>query len=255
MKRATNVLFIIFIVLSIILIYGGEESRVKKSQFVGNYFFLPYTESILYIENLSSLVEENQRLKETAFQLQHENIRYKEAEQRRDRVLELFDKLQEYEFIQEDVTVARVIGTSSFANYETLLINLGAQDGIAPDLPVIAENGLVGKVVSVYPSYSVVQSFSNRYFRMGAADARSRVQGIVETDFVGKVYFTKIKVGADLRIGDIIETSRLSSIFPPGIPFGEITNIEQTADELFIRAEIKPFVELAKLEDVAIIKK
>ncbi|MGC9336744.1 MAG: rod shape-determining protein MreC [Candidatus Cloacimonadia bacterium] len=255
MKRAKNVLFIIFLVFSIALMYGGEEARVKKSQFIGNYFFLPYTASILYIENLSSLTEENQRLNELVLQLQYENIRYKEAKQSRDRALQLVDKLQEYEFTQEDVKVARVIGTTTFVNYENLLISLGIQEGITPDLPIIAEDGLVGKLVSAYPSYSVVQSFRNRYFRMGAVDARSRVQGIVETDALGKVFFTKIKVGADLMIGDTIETSNLSSIFPAGIPFGEITSIEQTSNELFVKAEIRPFVELSQLEYVAIVVK
>lgn len=254
MKRANHALFIIFLVLSIILMYGGEEARVKKSQFIGNYFFLPYTASILYIENLSSLTEENQRLKEEVLHLRYENMRYKEAAQSQDRVLQLLDKVQEYEFTQEELAIARVIGTSSFANYETLMIGLGTQDGMAQDLPVIAEDGLVGKIVSAYPSYSIVQSFRNRYFRMGAVDQRSRVQGIVETDPLGKVFFTKIKVGADLRVGDLIETSSLSSVFPPGIPFGEIKAIEQTSNELFVRAEIEPFVELSNLDNVAVIK-
>jgi len=77
----------------------------------------------------------------------------------------------------------------------------------------------------------------------------------VETELNGKIYFEKIKVGSDLKTGDQIVSSKLSSIYPSELPFGKIVEIEQSSEGFFTRAEIEPFVNLANIEAVAIIQK
>jgi rod shape-determining protein MreC len=254
MLNSKNVLFVIFLVISIVFISGGDQDRLNKAQFVGKYFFIPYTASISYFKNLAHISQKNEELKKQLFNLQSKNRQYKEEILRDERLSRLLDAIDSSHNAAAQVEVARVIGTGSFLNYETLSVDIGHNKGIIVNLPVISTQGLIGKTVAVYPNYSVVQTFGSKYFRMGALDSRSRVQGIVEIDFNGKVYLKKIKVGSDLELGDEIVTSKLSAIFPPGISFGKIINIEQTSEGLFAKAEIAPFANLAKVEEVAIIR-
>ncbi|MBC8526804.1 MAG: rod shape-determining protein MreC [Candidatus Cloacimonetes bacterium] len=250
MFNRKNIIFVIFLIISLIFIAGNTEDRITKAQLVGKYFLLPYTASISYFKSLSKLSQKNLELKKELFILQSANRQFKEEILRSARLSNIFD-IQNKRNLQ--IEVARIIGTSSFLNYETLIIDAGKNRDIKINLPVISTQGLVGKTIAVYPTHSVVQTFGSKYFRMGGLDSRSRIHGIVGTDLDGKIYLQKIKVGSDIKLGDKIVTSKLSSIFPPEIPFGKIINIEQTSEGLFTKARISPFVNLANLEDVAII--
>ncbi|MEA2104161.1 MAG: rod shape-determining protein MreC, partial [Candidatus Cloacimonadota bacterium] len=57
-----------------------------------------------------------------------------------------------------------------------------------------------------------------------------------------------------IKIGDKIITSSLSSIYPPGIPLGEIIKISETKNSLFMEAEIQPFVNIEQVEEVGILE-
>jgi rod shape-determining protein MreC len=246
-----NIVFGILLILSILFIIGNNEERIEKAQFVGNTILLPFSSSITYIKNLSNVYQRNNYLQRELFLAQNELRMLKEELSKHKRFEELVENIDisGYEFI-----IADVIGTGSFLNYETLIIDAGKNKNILTNQPVISEKGLVGKVIAVYQNYAVVQTFGNKYFRLGAIDSRSRIHGIVQTELNGKVYFEKIKVGSDLKTGDQIVSSKLSSIYPPELPFGTIVEIEQSSEGLFTRAAIEPFVNLANIEAVAIIQ-
>ena len=247
-----NIVFGILLTLSIFFMVGNNEQRIKKAQFVGNTILLPFSSSITYIKNLSNVYQRNTYLHRELMVTQNELRSLKEELSKLQRFEELVENI---EIADYDFLIADVIGTGSFLNYETLIIDAGKAKGIKANQPVISEKGLVGKVISVYQHYAVVQTFGNKYFRLGAIDSRSRIHGIAETAIQGKVYFEKIKVGSDLKTGDVIVSSKLSTIYPPEIPFGTIVEIEQSSEGLFTRAEIQPFVNLANIEAVAVITK
>ncbi len=251
MTARRNITVGILMIFCVYLIMGNNESRTKKAQVIGNTFFLPLTSSLNYLKNLSDIYENNQYLRRELFLAQNElrQLHQEIKHQQNWEELEANIDLSGYDFIISDV-----IGTGSFLNYETLTIDGGKNKNLEANKPVISEKGLVGKIVAVYPTYSIVQTFGNKYFRLGAIDRRSGVHGILETTLEGKVYFGKIKVGSDLKVDDTIESSKLSSIYPPGIPFGRISRIEQTSEGLFMRAEIAPFVNLSSVESVVVIK-
>ena len=252
MQRANNILFIIFLLISVIFITGNNQNRIEKAQFIGRFFFLPYTSSISYISSLSNLAQKNVELKVKLFSVQTQNRLLSEKILKFGRISSLLDNINDNE---NEIKISYVIGTGSFINFETLSIDADLFDNIKINSPVISTNGLVGKIITIYPSFSVVQTFRNRYFRMGAIDERSRVNGIVETELDGRIYFRKIKVGSNIKVGDKIITSSLSSIYPPGIPLGKIIRISETKNSLFMEAEIKPFVDIEQVEEVGILER
>lgn len=254
MSFRKNLLFYIFLIISIIFISGKSKDREKKAQFVGNYFFLPYTASLTYVNSYKELVEKVFNLEEKIFKLQSTNRNLKATLNRSQEIQNLFatKPLKKNKVID----IAAIIGTGSFFYYQTLMINVGKKNQrIKKDLPVVAFNGLVGKLISVYPTYSVVQTIHNKYFRAGARSIRGRVNGVLETNLHGDLYFHRIKIGSNIDVGDTISTSRLSTIYPPEIPVGEIINIEKTTNNMFLKAKVKPFVDIATTEEVAILSR
>lgn len=251
MQKANNILFIVLLIISIVFISGNNQDRINKAQFVGRYFFLPYTSSISYISSLANLTKKNAELAEKLFAAQMQNRLMSEKILKFNRISSLLDSASENNL---QIRISHVVGTGSFINFETLSIDGDVSENVKKNSPVISANGLIGRITTVYPSFSVVQTFRNRYFRMGAIDERSRVNGIVETELDGRIYFRKIKVGSNIKIGDKIITSSLSSIYPPGIPLGEIIKISETKNSLFMEAEIQPFVNIEQVEEVGILE-
>ncbi|MBN2016662.1 MAG: rod shape-determining protein MreC [Candidatus Cloacimonetes bacterium] len=251
MFNRKNVVFSVLLIVSIFFLIGNNEQRIKKAQFIGNSLLLPFSSSITYIKNLSNVYQRNNYLQRELYLAQNELRMLKVEVSEFQRFEELIDNIEisNYEFL-----IADVVGTGSYLNYETLLVDAGKNRNVQQNQPVISEKGIVGKVIAVYQNYSVVQTFGNKYFRLGAIDSRSRIHGIVETDLNGRSYFEKIKVGSDLKTGDMIVSSKLSSVYPPELPFGKIVEIEQSSEGLFTRAEVEPFVNLANIEAVVIIQ-
>lgn len=247
-----NVVFSVLTIISIVFLIGNNEQRIKKAQFIGNTVLLPFSSSITYIKNLSNVYQRNNYLQRELFLAQNQLRMLKEEVSKLQRFEELVENI---EISQYEILIADVVGTGSYLNYETLLVDAGKNKNVQENQPVISEKGIVGKVIAVYPNYSIIQTFGNKYFRLGSIDSRSRVHGIVETELSGKSYFEKIKVGSDLKTGDVIVSSKLSSVYPPELPFGKIVEIEQSSEGLFTRAEVHPFVNLANIEAVAIIQK
>ena len=57
----------------------------------------------------------------------------------------------------------------------------------------------------------------------------------------------------DVRVGDIIVTSNISTIFPPGLPIGEVTRASRKEHDLFYHIEIKPAADFSKIEEIFLI--
>jgi len=232
---------------------GKSEDRIKKAQFVGSIFFLPYTASLTYVNSYTELVDKVVNLEKRVFKLQSENRVLQEKLERSKRVEDLLDTKVSLD--NEIIEIAEIIGTGSFFYYQTIMINVGLNDSVKKNQPVVAVDGLVGEIVSVYPTYSVVQTFRNKYFRAGAITERGRVNGILETSLHGNLYLRKIKIGCNIDIGDVVTTSKLSTNYPPGIPVGKVISIKKTSNNMFLEAQIEPFVNISTTEEVAVLRK
>ena len=153
---------------------------------------------------------------------------------------------------------ASVIGMTPNNWVQDLIINRGAADGIKEKMPVITYNGaLVGQISQVTANTSRVLLLADVNFVVGGRIERedSRAIGIVKglPDSRDVVIMDQIPWDAQLKEGDLVVTSGLTSAFPKGIPIGRIIRIRQENYGLVQQAEIKPFMNLAPIEEVLII--
>ena len=164
--------------------------------------------------------------------------------------MNLKDKYTEYS------TVPAYIINKDTSNYsDILVINVGANDGIKVDMAVIANEGLVGHVISVTDSTAKVQTLLDTSSAVSSVVGSSRDNIIVRGTLDNKKMLkaTYIPTSASLLEGDRIETSGLGGIYPKGIIIGTIKEINNTKNLTNRYAMVEPAVNFNKIETVLVI--
>ena len=149
---------------------------------------------------------------------------------------------------------ARVIATDATPYFRTLTIDRGRDDGLRPDMAVIAPAGVVGRVVAVSAGRAAqVQLLVDRNAAAGALVERTRASGlVVGTDTDGLLRMDYVSNFEDVRSGDRIVTSGVDRIYPVGFLIGEVTEVEQGVG-LYLVIHVDPVVEFSRIEDVLVV--
>ncbi len=245
MKREFH--FLIYLLLAILLFLGNNEDRLKKAQFLSKTIYLPLVNSIQKFNSLLDLKEKNQILSE---KLSEHTIR----------ITELENKLQEIENYRIDYEtgsykhlLADIVGFKGEFKERCLIINKGKMDDIKLNYPVISNDGIVGKIVSVSHNYSIVLPLDHSRFKLGVMSKRNHLQGIMKSDIFGNSYMTLIKPGSDIKVGDIIVTSQISSVFPKEFPVGKVIKLIENPTEVFMSAKIQTFINPSQLDQTIVL--
>lgn len=240
----------LILIFSLIMLAGSDTLRIAKASFFGRTLFFPFVQSIKAVEYNRQLQRENFELKSKLTESTLSNIALKNAlKELSEEATILFNPdISEFE-------LAEVIGYSGQFQERNLIVDKGERHRIKRDSAVISGNGIVGKVVSVSDSYSIILPFSNPHSQLPVMDSRTGVQGILQADISGSLYMNLIKLGSEVASGDTIVTSNLSRLFPKGYPVGTVKRIRESVDNLFVSAEIAPFTIVENLEHVFILNK
>jgi rod shape-determining protein MreC len=149
---------------------------------------------------------------------------------------------------------AQVIGTSGSEQSRSLYIDKGSHDGLNPDMAVITADGIVGKVLKVYPSTAMVLMINDQSSGVGVILAKSRLQGVLRGTAGGELVVEKVMADEQVPIGEQVLTSGGDTIFPKGMPVGTVTQVFPGA-ELFLTIHVKPAAILSKVEEVLVVTK
>ncbi len=190
---------------------------------------------------IDALVEENSRLQSEQFELQ--------------RLRELYELDQEY--LQYEKIGARVIAKDSGDWFQVFRINKGAADGVRVDANVIANGGLVGIVTDVGANYATVRSIIDDVSRVSGMAQQSGDTCIVSGNLTlfeeGRLQINNIMTDGDIKNGDRIVTSNISSKFLPGILIGYATDITTDETRLTKSGYLVPTAHFDSLQEVLVI--
>ncbi|SMB92156.1 rod shape-determining protein MreC [Desulfonispora thiosulfatigenes DSM 11270] len=260
------VLFVVF--LNIARLTGAERDSLSSVEKGIKYVAAPIQNGATSIiqsikdffgvfEEVDSLRKENASLKgqisrknnqiNTLKDYQIENVR-----------LRNFLEYKENHSQDFNVATAKVIARNPGNWYKTITINLGAEDGILKNMPIITPDGLVGRVISVAPKTSDVLLILDQEGAVGAKIWETRdIPGVVEGSGDGSSLLSMIYLphDADIKIGHTIVTSGLGEIFPQGLRIGTIIEVQNDESGLMKKAKIKPFANFSRLEEVLVILK
>ena len=207
------------------------------------------------ISEVRHLHEQNLQLREEVELLRAQNLTASEmsAENQRLRALLGYKQVA----TQFDLVAASVIGREAATWSSVVVINRGTLDGVADNMPVVTEMGLVGHVLESGLNTAKVQLILDPRSSVGTLIQRpeSRVAGIVEGDInnPNQPRMINIPKNSDVQVEDMIVTSGFGGIYPKGIVVGKITEIHNDEGGLLKHGIIQTSVNFEKLEDVTVI--
>lgn len=148
---------------------------------------------------------------------------------------------------------AAVIGRdpSPFLHY--IVINRGSDDGIRRGMPVVGQEGLVGRVAQVTANASRVELITDPAAQVSVRLQPSDVDGMLTGSITGDLVIDLIPQDAVLQAGDLVFTSGIGGLFPSNILIGQVSSVRQEAQALFQTATVQPVVDFTRLEIVLVI--
>ena len=213
-----------------------------------------FTEAVSQIQRLR---EDNAALQQSLDRLTLENVRLREAAIAAEQAARLGETALA---IPYETVAAPVIGRDPSGILHTVMVGAGTDQGVRAGHIVMSEQGLVGRVTEVGPSYSKVLLLTDPASTVSAIVQDSRSTGIVRGQYGDTLVMDWILQTDEVEVGDVVITAGLAqghelrSLFPKGLPIGTVVAIDRSDNAAYARAILLPAVELRRLEQVLIVK-
>ncbi|MGI6376117.1 MAG: rod shape-determining protein MreC [Anaerolineae bacterium] len=148
---------------------------------------------------------------------------------------------------------AEVIGHDPNALLQYLIIDRGAEDGVAVAMPVLAHTGLVGRISEVSANSAKVMLISDPSSSVSAIIQRTRATGVVRGNVDGGLTMYYLQPGDVVEPGDVVLTSGLGGNFPRRLNIGQVTSVSYSDVDMFQQAEVVAPQVLRSLEEVMVL--
>jgi rod shape-determining protein MreC len=184
-----------------------------------------------------------------------ENVRLREFERENELLRQLLNYTRSNpQFNYQTTTVmGRSIGADPTNLLYFVYVDVGTRDGIAENMPVITDRGLVGRVTAVGPNLAQVLMLIDPASAVNALIQNSRVTGLVRGNIEGTLTMERIPQDEKVNPGDIVLTSGLGGNFPDKLVIGQVTEVLKRDQDMFQTARIRPTVDFGKLETMLIV--
>ncbi|WP_315008091.1 rod shape-determining protein MreC [uncultured Granulicatella sp.] len=212
------------------------------------------------ISNLTNTYQENQTLKqkvETIYELEVQLNDLKKDNEKMKEALKLQDTLNEYSLIN-----ATVIARNPDTWRDIVTINKGANDGLTPQMSVMSDNGLVGKVLDVNPTSARVALLSNndntlvRVAAMIQGEKESIYGTLTGFDHEKNILImSQIQATQEIKVGDKVVTSGLGGVSPSSLYIGTVEEVAMDRFGLYKEVRIKPAADTNDVRYVTVVKR
>jgi rod shape-determining protein MreC len=210
------------------------------------------------IQNLVSAPQDMTRLRQRNTELEAEVSRLESQ------IIDLQQQLSETRILSALVDFARVhpenrylaasvIGRDPSPFLQYVIINRGSDDGLRRGMPVVTQQGLVGRISKVTAGAATVQLISDAGAKVNVRIEPSRAQALLQGQITGEVSLDMIPQAAKVQVGDLVLTSGLGGNYPDNILIGQITGVRRRDYDIFQQASVQPVVDFSQLEIVLVI--
>ena len=241
------------------LAFGGYFSGVSNV-FTGSLITLQTWFSSRFValqdfltapRDVASLRQRNAELESEVAELQAQVIQLQQQVGETDILAALVDFSLAHS--ENTYKAAAVIGLdpSPFLHY--VIINAGSNDGILRGMPVVTDQGLVGRVDAVIADAARVQLITDPASRVNVRLQNSEEEALLVGSVTGDVILKLIPQDADVETGDLVLTSGLGGGYPPDLIVGQVVNPRSRDYDLFQQATVQPVVDFNDLQIVLVI--
>jgi rod shape-determining protein MreC len=138
---------------------------------------------------------------------------------------------------------AQVLYEASDPYSRKVIIDRGATSGILVASPVINETGVLGQVTRVYPLSSEVTLLTDKDAAIPVLNTRTQVRGAAfggGSVGGGGMEMRFMAGNADVQVGDLLSTSGVDGVYPPGLPVAKVISVDRKVDSGFARIVLSP---------------
>jgi len=259
-----GIIITIIILILLVVMTNTEASQMSYIENIVNNLVMPIQNGLTYLKNK---LAGNESFFDNVSTLQNENeeLRKKNSElEQALRELEILksenETLKEYVNLKDKyhtyTTIPAYIINRDITNYSNVVvINVGRKDGIKENMTVIADEGLVGHIISVTDNTAKVQTIIDTSTAVASTISTTKdtiiVQGTLENNTMLRA--TYIPTDASILQGDSVETSGIGGIYPKGIHIGTIKEVVSTRNITDRYATVETAVNFKKLATVLVI--
>ena len=167
------------------------------------------------------------------------------------RLLELRERLS------TPAQAAQVLYDAADPYSRKVVIDKGLVNGVAAGSPVIDEAGVLGQVTRVYTSVSEVTLVIDRDQAIPVLNTRTGARGVAFGDpaaHSGGLELRYMAANSDVQAGDILSTSGVDGVYPPGLPVARVDKVERRGDTAFARIYLHPLALVTSTAHVMVLK-
>ena len=255
---------ITIVILILLVIFTNTKGDISILENIANIVVSPIENGLTYLknkinnndkffENINELKTENEQLKQKNSELEQSLREYEVIKTQNE---QLTQKLNLSEKYNQFKTIPATVISRDISNYsKTIVVNMGSNDGIKPNMTVIADEGLVGHVISVTDKTAKIQTIVDSASATSCLTSTTRdlmvCKGTIEKESLLKA--GNMSTEAKIIERDSVETSGLGGIYVKGIHVGKIKKAVEGSNKIDSYAIIECSVDFEKLETVLII--
>jgi rod shape-determining protein MreC len=148
---------------------------------------------------------------------------------------------------------ATVIGRDPVPFLRYIQIDKGSDDGLKRGMPIVTQNGLIGRVDAVTAGAARVQLITDANAAVNVRLSASQTDVMMVGSVTGELSLEMIPQDINVKPGDLVLTSGLGGSYPAGIVVGQVISVRKRETDLFQTASIQPAANLANLQAVLVI--
>ena len=149
---------------------------------------------------------------------------------------------------------AEVIGSSPSSGLSGIIVNIGAEDNVKFNQPVITSDGVVGRVYRVGETSTIVQLLTDPNLGVAGKLMSSGENGILHSAGRGMLQLHGLPISVKISIGDTVVTSGLGGTFPQGLYLGVVKDYFPSSNEWLWDIDVVPSVNFLNIEEVFIVQ-
>jgi rod shape-determining protein MreC len=201
--------------------------------------------------DVALLTQENLELKAEIARLQAQNIDL----QQQNAEIQILSALLDFASAHPEPTylTAQVIGRDASPFMQYVFINRGSDDGLRRGMPVVNQQGLVGRIAAVTARAARVQLITDPGVSINIRFLATDAEAILTGSITGDILLDLIPQDVAVQPGDLVLTSGLGGSYPPNILIGQVSTVRQRPFDLFQTASVQPVVDFGKVDIVLVV--
>jgi rod shape-determining protein MreC len=217
----------------------------------------PFQDVYGYFRGLVHAKDENKDLRAQLDRARQELIQQQSATKDNIRFRALLKYIDSPRFpVDYSPVVARIISQPESEFSQQVVISAGSDAGIRQDTPVVTDDGLVGRVTDLNGGAAQVTLITDDESAVQARDQKTNAIGLVRIgQGQGQLILDRVAKDQDVQVGDVIVTAgtrskQYPSLFPRGIPIGQVVSVGQTDTAPYKSIQIQSYVNFGSLDSV-----